>query len=175
MSAIARACLSGELDASVACVIAPTETSPAVGSAQELGIRVDIVAPGDDYGARLLAVLAEVGAEIICLAGFLRLLPSEVLNRYPRRVLNIHPALLPRHGGKGMYGMRVHEAVLAAGDAESGASVHFVTEHYDEGDVILQRACPIEPGDTAETLAARVLKVEHEVYVEAIRKVIRGR
>lgn len=174
MRAIAEACASGRLDAMVVSVIGPNDTAQAVETARALGIRCDVVAPGDDYGGRLLNVLDGVGAEFICLAGFLRLLPSEVLERFPRRVLNIHPALLPRHGGKGMYGIRVHEAVLAAGDRESGASVHYVTEHYDEGDVILQRSCPVEPGDTAETLAARVLKVEHELYVDAIRKVIHG-
>lgn len=172
MAGIARACASGKLDAKVVTVIAPNDTAPAVQTAEDLGLRVDSVAPGDLYGARLLAVFEETKTELICLAGFLRLLPTEVLTEYPGRVLNIHPALLPKHGGKGMYGRRVHEAVLEAGDLESGASVHYVTEHYDEGDVILQKSCPVEKGDTPEMLAARVLAVEHEVYVEAIRKVI---
>jgi phosphoribosylglycinamide formyltransferase-1 len=174
MLAIARACASGELRAEVVTVIAPNDAAPAMGSAIEMGLRVDVVPPGDDYGKRLLDVLCEVEAEWICLAGYLRLLPTEVLERFSRRVLNVHPALLPRHGGKGMYGMHVHEAVLASGDLESGASVHYVTEHYDEGDVILQRLCAVLPGDTAESLAARVLKEEHQVYVEAIKKVIGG-
>jgi phosphoribosylglycinamide formyltransferase-1 len=174
MLAIARACASGELGASVATVIAPIESSPAVQTALQEALRVDIIPPGDDYGKRLLDVLCEVEADWICLAGFLRLLPTEVLDRFPRRVLNIHPALLPKYGGKGMYGVRVHEAVLNAGDMESGASVHYVTEHYDEGDVILQRSCPVLPGDTVESLAARVLKEEHLVYVEALKKVTGG-
>lgn len=174
MLAIAKACASGELNAVVATVIAPTDSSPAVSSALELGLRVDIAAPGDDYGARLVDILCQVDAEWICLAGYLRLLPAEVLQRFPRHVLNIHPALLPKHGGKGMYGMRVHEAVLAAGERESGASVHYVTEHYDEGAVIHQRACPVLPDDTPESLAARVLKEEHHAYVEALRMVIGG-
>ena len=174
MLAIANACASGELDAEVVTVIAPVEEAPAVSSARDHGLRVDIVPPGDEYGPRLLAVLGETKAQWICLAGFLRLLPSEVLERFPRRVLNVHPALLPKHGGKGMYGIRVHEVVLASGDRESGASVHFVTEHYDEGDVIAQRTCPVLPGDTPQDLAARVLKEEHLVFVDAIRKVTGG-
>jgi phosphoribosylglycinamide formyltransferase 1 len=174
MLAIARACASGELRAEVATVIAPIDTAPAVASAEMAGLRVDIVAPGDDYGERLLTVLCETGAEWICLAGFLRLLPAEVLQRFPRRVLNIHPALLPKFGGQGMYGRRVHEAVLASGDTETGASVHYVTEQYDEGDVILQRFCPVLPRDTAEDIAARVLTEEHLAYVEALKKVIDG-
>ncbi|HWA82044.1 MAG TPA: phosphoribosylglycinamide formyltransferase, partial [Fimbriimonadaceae bacterium] len=163
-----------ELSAEVATVIAPTDAAPAVTAGGEMGLRVDIVPPGDDYGPRLVTVLCETQTDWICLAGFLRLLPADVLERFPNRVLNIHPALLPKHGGKGMYGMRVHEAVLAAGDRESGASVHYVTDHYDEGAVLYQRRCPVEPGDTPETLAARVLKEEHRAYVEALRKVIDG-
>ena len=174
MAAITRACASGALNAAVATVIAPNDTAPAIQTAIDLGLRVDTVAPGEDYGQRLLTVFDETKTALVCLAGFLRLLPPEVLERFPRRVLNIHPALLPKHGGKGMYGIRVHEAVLASGDSESGASVHYVTEHYDEGDVILQTSCPVEAKDTPETLAARVLRCEHEVYVEGIRKGIGG-
>lgn len=174
MGAIARACASGELAAEVVTVIAPNESAPAVEGARSLGLRVDAVPPGDAYGERLLVVLCELETEWICLAGYLRLLPDEVLDRFPRHILNIHPALLPRYGGKGMYGMHVHEAVLASGDLESGASVHYVTGAYDEGDVVLQRTCKIEPDDTPETLAARVLKEEHRVYVDALKKVIGG-
>lgn len=174
MLAIARACASGELPAVVATVVAPTEDSTAVASAQMEGLRVSIVPPGDGYGDRLLEALARAEAEWICLAGYLRLLPYEVLEKYKGRVLNIHPALLPKHGGKGMYGRRVHEAVLAAGDEESGTSIHYVSENYDEGDVILQRTCPVFPDDTPETLAARVLKEEHIAYVEALKLVIGG-
>lgn len=169
MLAIARACSSGELDAKVASVIAPSEGAPAVSVAIELGLHVDIVPPGEDYGPRLLESLERVGAQWICLAGYLRLLPMDVLWAFPRRVLNIHPALLPKHGGKGMYGIRVHEAVLSSRDRESGASVHYVTENYDEGDVILRRTCPVLDGDTPEVLAARVLKEEHRAYVEALK------
>lgn len=172
MRAIALACAEGGLDAQIATVVAPNGEAPAVEVAREMGLRVDLVAPGETYGADLLHVLEAVGADWICLAGFLRLVPAEVLARFPRRVLNIHPALLPKFGGKGMYGRRVHEAVLAAGERESGATVHFVTGAYDEGDVILQRACPVEPGDTPESLAARVLVEEHRAYVEALRRVL---
>jgi len=173
MMAIARACASGEIDAEIATVIAPNETSAAVASAREAGLLVDIVPPGEDYGDRLLGALCP-NSDLICLAGYLRLLPLEVLRAFPRRILNIHPALLPRHGGKGMYGHHVHEAVLAAGDTESGASVHYVTENYDEGEVILRRCCPVLPGDTPDTLAARVLVEEHVAYIEAIRIVLSG-
>jgi phosphoribosylglycinamide formyltransferase-1 len=106
------------------------------------------------------------------LAGYLRLLPVEVLRKFPGRVLNIHPALLPKFGGKGMYGRHVHEAVIASGDSESGASVHLVDERYDEGQVLVQRRCSVLPDDTPQSLAARVLKEEHLAYVEALQRLL---
>jgi folate-dependent phosphoribosylglycinamide formyltransferase PurN len=104
----------------------------------------------------------------------LALLPVEVVHAFPRRLLNVHPALLPKFGGKGMFGLNVHAAVLAAGEAESGATVHYVTERYDEGEAIVQRRCPVLATDTAETLAARVLIEEHAAYIEAWQKVLAG-
>ena len=112
------------------------------------------------------------GVKWICLAGYTRLLPKEVLDAYQNHVLNIHPALLPKYGGKGMYGMNVHVTVLGSGDLESGCTVHFVSEQYDEGAIILQRRVPVLPDDTPETLAHRVLEQEHIAYAEALAKVI---
>lgn len=170
LKAIAAACEDGSLDARVRVVVAPKEEIPVVDWCRENGLRVAGVEPGENYGLRLVNALE--GCDLICLAGYLRLLPDEVLQAFPRRVLNIHPALLPKFGGKGMYGIKVHEAVLAAGEAESGCTVHYVTPHYDEGEVLVQRRCPVLPGDTPETLAARVLAEEHRAYAEAIRMVI---
>lgn len=173
MLAIVAACQEGLLNADVRVVVSPKADTPAVLSALERGVRVEVVSPDSpSYGSDLLAVLD--GCDVICLAGFLRLLPAEVLRSFPT-ILNVHPALLPKFGGKGMYGRYVHEAVLAAGETESGCSVHLVTEHYDEGRVLVQRRCPVLPEDTPETLAARVLAEEHQAYVEAIRSVIDGR
>lgn len=161
MAAIAR---SGVAD--VAVVISPSETAPAVQIARDLGLVVTVVPTGDDYGPRLVAALADL--DFVCLAGYMRLLPVEVLRRFEGRVLNIHPSLLPKYGGKGMYGSRVHEAVLAAGDAVSGCTVHYVNEKYDEGSPLLQLQCPVMPDDTPDTLAARVLALEHQAYPWAI-------
>jgi phosphoribosylglycinamide formyltransferase-1 len=170
MAAIIHACQSGELTASVDVVIAPKAEIAAVDTARSLGVRAAIVPPAvDGYGNALLAELS--GCDLLCLAGYLRLLPKDVLDAFPRRIINVHPALLPKFGGKGMYGIRVHEAVLAAAEVESGATIHYVDEHYDEGDIILQRRCPVLPGDTPESLAARVLVEEHKAYVEAIRRI----
>jgi folate-dependent phosphoribosylglycinamide formyltransferase PurN len=105
----------------------------------------------------------------------MRLLPARVVQAYPMRIMNIHPALLPLFGGKGMYGLKVHQAVLESGMKVTGCTVHFVDEQYDTGPIILQRCVPIRSDDTPETLAARVLPVEHETYLEAIRRFVQGR
>ncbi|RYG27193.1 phosphoribosylglycinamide formyltransferase [bacterium] len=170
MVALLKACAEGTIPAEAYRVVAPREGTDAAANAGD--VDVTVVEPGEHYGLRLVQALQ--GATIVCLAGFTRLLPVEVLHAFPGRVLNIHPSLLPRHGGAGMYGRRVHEAVLASGDAESGCSVHYVTDQYDEGDVILQGRCPVLPEDTPESLAARVLEVEHRVYPEAVARVLRG-
>lgn len=170
MAALLRASEEGTVPAEAYRVIAPREGTEAAANAGD--VQVLVVEPGDGYGERLVRALQ--GATVVCLAGFTRLLPSEVLDAFPGRVMNIHPSLLPRHGGPGMYGRRVHEAVLDAGDAESGCTVHYVTERYDEGAVILQDRCPVLPADTPESLAARVLELEHRVYPQAVRKVLGG-
>lgn len=154
----------------VAVVIVPQASSPGLDLARKHGVKAEIVPPGDEYGARLLSALENV--EWVCLAGYLRLLPTEVLERFAGKVLNIHPALLPKYGGKGMYGIHVHEAVLAAGERESGCSVHVVTPVYDEGEVLLQLKCPVERDDTAEVLQARVLKLEHVAFSQALSAAI---
>ncbi len=153
----------------VAVVIGSKDGSPALERAAELGLRCAVVEPGEGYGQRLVAALA--GCDLVCLAGYMRLLPTEVLAAFPDRILNIHPALLPKFGGKGMYGHHVHEAVIAAGETESGCTVHLVNEHYDEGRILLQEKCPVLPDDTPETLAARVLECEHRAYARAVEMV----
>ena len=120
-------------------------------------------------------LLKNAGITFIALAGFLWLVPANLLQAYPGRIVNIHPALLPKYGGKGMYGMKVHEAVILAGDKESGISIHFVNEQYDEGDIILQARCPVLPGDTPETLASRIHELEYEHYPRVIEELLTAR
>jgi phosphoribosylglycinamide formyltransferase 1 len=129
---------------------------------------VDAGLPAEEAEARLLELLEESGAEIVVLAGYLRLVPPGVVRRFPGKILNIHPALLPAFGGKGMYGMRVHEAVLASGARVSGATVHLVDDVYDRGKIVAQWPVPVLPGDTPEKLAARVLAVEHRLLPAVI-------
>lgn len=106
--------------------------------------------------------------DLVVLAGFMRLIPAEMVRAFEGRLVNIHPSLLPNHGGKGMYGQRVHEAVIAAGDAESGITIHLVNEHYDEGHVLFQARCPVHPGDTPDSLAERVHALEHAHYPRVV-------
>lgn len=124
-------------------------------------------------GEAPLAALKAAGVDYLVLAGFLRLVPVSILAAFPGMVVNIHPALLPAYGGKGMYGDRVHKAVIEAGETTSGITIHRVNEHYDEGDIIAQFTCPVTPDDTPETLAAKIHALEHEHFPETIEKDIR--
>lgn len=175
MLALVRAGRRGTMPAEVALVFGSNMDAPALAAAADAGVATASFSDRDEaFAGRLLELLRSLRIDLVCLAGYLRLMPREVLASYPRRVLNIHPALLPKHGGKGMYGHHVHEAVLAAGDLESGCSVHYVTEAYDEGAVILQKRCPVLPDDTADSHAARVLELEHAAYPEAVALVLEG-
>jgi folate-dependent phosphoribosylglycinamide formyltransferase PurN len=129
--------------------------------------RVDFARPGGAAGAEILELLKHHGTRGVLLAGFLKLLPADVCREYEGRILNIHPALLPSFGGKGMHGTRVHEAVLRSGASLSGPTIHFVNQRYDEGMILAQWPVPVVPGDTPATLAARVLRVEHLLYPAA--------
>jgi phosphoribosylglycinamide formyltransferase-1 len=122
-------------------------------------------------GAEWLAELREHRVELIVLAGYLKLVPPEVIGAFRGRIINVHPALLPAFGGPGMYGKRVHEAVLAAGAKESGCTVHLVDEEYDRGEILAQARVPVLPGDTAEALAARVLEQEHRLLPAVVIEV----
>ena len=117
--------------------------------------------------ARLTQILEDARADLVCLAGYLKLLP--IPKRWQGRILNIHPALLPKFGGPGMFGDRVHRAVLEAGEQISGCTVHLCTDEFDRGPIVVQRTCPVVPGDTPETLAARVFEQECVAFPEAIR------
>ena len=117
----------------------------------------------------LLETCLKAEIDLICLAGFMKMLPQNIVKHYEYRILNIHPGLLPEFGGKGFYGMRVHEAVINTGKRESGATVHFVDEIYDHGPIILQKKVEVMETDTPESLAARVLKLEHELFPEVVK------
>lgn len=119
-----------------------------------------------------VSALKDHQIDFIVLAGFLWKVPDALVNAYRGKIVNIHPALLPNYGGKGMYGMRVHEAVIQAGETESGITIHYVDEHYDEGDIIFQAKCPIEPGDTPEILAQKIHVLEHRHFPVVIAELL---
>ncbi|MDR0796491.1 MAG: phosphoribosylglycinamide formyltransferase [Tannerella sp.] len=123
-------------------------------------------------GGIIVKKMEEFQVDWIILAGFLKKIPATILHNYPGRIINIHPALLPKYGGQGMYGMRVHEAVVASGENESGITIHFVNENYDEGRIIFQARCPVLPSDTADDVADKVHALEYKYYPEVIREVL---
>jgi len=180
MQAIIDACREGRVDGVPRAVISNNSTSGALERARQAGV------PGYHLSSRthpepdaldqaILKVLTDNEVSILCLAGYMKLLGPKTIEAYRGRILNIHPALLPRHGGRGCYGHHVHEAVLAAGDRESGPTVHVVDERYDEGPILAQIKVPVLPDDTPETLAARVLEQEHRIYPEALQAIASGK
>lgn len=125
-----------------------------------------------DFDRTMLAEFKNSNIDLICLAGYLSLIGAEIIKAYPNKILNIHPALLPKFGGRGMFGHFVHEAVIKAGEKKSGATVHFVDENYDSGTIILQEEADINSDDTAKSLAEKVLKIEHKIYPLSIKKAL---
>lgn len=160
---------SGELaGAEIVQVISSREGVFALERAAKAGIKGKVIK--DTEG--LLKALAEEDTDLVVLAGYMKVLEPPVIDAYRGRIINIHPSLIPKYCGKGFYGKRVHQAVLDGGETVSGATVHLVDEGVDTGEIILQREVPVEPGDTADTLAARVLKTEHVILAEGIKKVM---
>lgn len=174
---LAECVARGELDVTIALVLSDRPGTGAFARAERLGLPCLLVerrafADAASFSAAVFGALDDRGVRLAVLAGFLRLL--KIPSHWSGRVLNIHPSLLPAYGGKGFYGHHVHEAVLAAGEAESGCTVHFVDDEFDHGAPILQRRVPVLPGDTADSLAARVFEEEKIALPEAIRRVLAG-
>lgn len=179
MQAIIEACKTGALAATPAVVISNNADSGALARAMRESI------PHYHFSSKthpdeaaldqaILDALLRHEVDIVILAGYMKKLGRRILAHYAGAILNIHPALLPKFGGQGMWGIHVHEAVVAAGEKESGASVHLVDEEYDEGPIIAQARVPVMGDDTPQTLAARVLKVEHELFPGVLQKIACG-
>ena len=132
-------------------------------------------ASDDDYANAILKVLEKHNVNFIALAGYMKKIDPRIIRKFKNRILNIHPALLPKYGGNGMYGIHVHEAVIASHDPVSGATVHVVDEEYDHGSIVLQKKVSVDPADTAESLAKKVLVIEHQIYPEVIRLFAEGK
>jgi formyltetrahydrofolate-dependent phosphoribosylglycinamide formyltransferase len=166
LEALLRA-LGADAPAQVVLVVSNRADAGALDRAREYGVPAEVLSDPAD-ASEWLDRLAHHRVDLLVLAGYLKLVPAAVIARYRDRILNVHPALLPAFGGPGMYGHHVHEAVLASGARESGATVHLVDEVYDQGRILAQARVPVLPGDTAETLAARVLGIEHRLLPAAV-------
>lgn len=180
LQAIIDACEAGEVPGGrVVVVISNNSGAKALERARLHGIDAvhlsNYYYPDDEELDRIIVeALRGRDVNLVCLAGYMKRRGPYFLNAFRNRVLNIHPALLPRHGGNGMYGVRVHEAVLAAGDTVSGVTIHLVDETYDHGPIVAQRKVPVLPDDTPVALAARVLETEHKIYPEVIAGIARA-
>ena len=160
-------------DAEIVLVISNRPSAGGLERARERGVPAVVLGHPDDE-VEWIALLERHQVQLIVLAGYLKLVPGAVIQRWQGRILNVHPGPLPAFGGRGMYGLRVHEAVLASGQTESAATVHIVDEEYDRGPVLASAPVPVLPGDTPETLAARVLKAEHRLLPAVVRAAARA-
>ncbi len=179
MQAIIDACKTGRLDAKPCVVISNNSDSMALQRAKNEGIPQyhisSVTHPGSLEDEEIRRTMKRHKVDTVILAGYMKMLGPATQQAYRGRILNIHPALLPKFGGKGMYGKRVHEAVLAAGEKVTGVTIHVVDENYDAGPIIAQCQVPVLPGDTVDSLAERVLKHEHILYAETLQKIAEGR
>jgi len=179
LAALHDAIQAGTLPARIVCVIGSRADAPAVLRAQSVGLTTKIVSPknrsDEEYAEVLLRVLRGADADTVALAGYMRRLPEVVIAAFPYRVVNIHPSLLPAFGGHGMYGEKVHQAVISSGVKVSGCTVHFVDENFDTGAIISQSVVEVADDDTAQTLAAQVLTLEHRAFAEALTWLAAGK
>lgn len=159
--------LQGAEPARVVLVLSNRADAGGLDRARQSGIPAEVLADPSD-ASEWITRLGRRDVDLLVLAGYLKLVPPGVVQKLAGRIVNVHPALLPKFGGPGMYGRRVHEAVLASGDRESGPTVHLVDEVYDRGDILAQRRVPVLPGDTPELLAARVLHAEHRLLPDVV-------
>ncbi len=173
MRAVHDAIAQGGLEAKIVLLIANRPEAAALDFAARQGLPRQVIAP--EREARACAALEEARADLILLSGYLKKVGPRLLRRFGPHILNMHPALLPRFGGAGFYGRRVHEAVLAAGETQSGASLHIVTGDYDRGPIIAQARVPVRPGDGPQQLEARVKACEARLWVAALQALCAGR
>ena len=160
-------------EVSVQLIVANRSNAKVLDLGSNYGIATQVLRRDPFYSSTtFLQDLEKGNIDYLILAGFLWLVPAYLVQAYPNRILNIHPALLPKYGGKGMYGMNVHQAVADAKESESGITIHYVNEHYDEGAIVFQASCAIEATDTAEQIAQKVLSLEHTYYPQIIEQVI---
>jgi phosphoribosylglycinamide formyltransferase-1 len=163
---------SKDKNISFPCILSNKEDAFVKVRAEKLGVPFKYFTKDEWKNGDILRFLQEIKPDLIVLAGFLLRVPAEIISSFPEKIINIHPSLLPKHGGKGMYGMHVHEAVVADGDKESGISIHYVNENLDEGAIIFQAKCEVLPSDTPEDVAGKVHELEYKFFPEVIERMI---
>ena len=159
--------------AQIALLLTNNPNAGAIARAEKFNVPVEVFTKSTlQTTDQVLAVLQHHAIDLVVLAGFMLKVPDNLIRAFPDRIINIHPALLPAYGGQGMYGRRVHEAVVAARETTTGISIHYVNEHYDEGRMILQVSCPVSPGDSPEEVATKVHHLEHQYYPQVVEELV---
>ena len=176
---LADACRQGEIPAEAALMVCDRPTARVNERADRMGIERFTFSPRDyaskaEYEREIVRRLDEKGIDLVCLAGYMRILSDELLGAYGGRIVNIHPSLLPKYGGKGMYGRHIHESVVAAGEKETGITIHFVSDACDEGRIIFQASVPVEPTDTPAEVECKIHALEREHFPRVIAETILG-
>lgn len=171
---------SGYISANATLLVTNNSDAFAIERSKNLGIDYIHISSAqfdtaEEFQKKLISILDDYKIDLIVLAGYMRKIPITLIKKYKNRILNIHPALLPKYGGQGMYGMNVHQAVYEAEDKVSGATVHLVNEEYDEGRILKQMQVKLDNGDTPELIAQKVLKIEHKLYSDTIKEIAEGK
>lgn len=179
LQALIDGCAAGQIDGEIVLVVSNNSKAFALERARNHHIDTLVMtdsafAAPEDYADELAARLLRRRVNLICLAGYMKMIPRRIIEQYRNKIVNIHPALLPKHGGKGMFGIHVHKAVIAAGDKETGVTIHLVNEVYDDGRIVAQGRVGVLEGDTPESLQERVLELEHQLYPETVAKIASG-
>lgn len=179
LQALIDGCVSRQIAGEIVLVISNNRKAYALERARKHQIATLVISDTDfdsetAFAQELLRQIAARKVGLICLAGYMKKMPNDVIRAYRNHILNVHPALLPKFGGKGMYGIHVHEAVLEAGEKETGVTIHLVDEVYDSGRILAQRRVQVDPNDTPESLQQRVLDIEHQLYPETVARIASG-
>ncbi|MBP9718020.1 phosphoribosylglycinamide formyltransferase [Candidatus Gracilibacteria bacterium] len=175
LQAIIDEIVAGRLNVELTCVVSNKKKCYALERAQQQGYKTYFIDPKgktrEEFDAQMVALLQTERVDLVVLVGYMKILTPLFVRAFPQRIINVHPALIPKYSGKDFFGASVHEAVLKSGDAETGMTIHYVDEGVDSGEIIMQKKCPVLPGDTVETLKARVQALEKEWYPKAIAQI----
>lgn len=163
---------AGSADVRISAILSNKKDAYVLTRAENLGIEHSSFTKDEFIGGKVTEIIKGMNPDLVVLSGFLLQVPASMVEAFPHKIINIHPALLPKFGGKGMYGDRVHEAVVASGEKESGITIHYIDENYDQGTTIFQAKCPVLPSDTPHDVATKVHALEYEWFPKIIQQVL---